>query len=178
MEQSPGWGAAIFSSSQVIPRILRNTRVDYCIERFPPLAPVLSQNNPVFNSILCLQTHLSIILGFSNGLFPSRFLTKTPCLCTTPLPPAYHMTAVLILSPFLSLLPITWTLFLFYQVLVIKTWRVKKSSWKWLQNVACSSSRRWYVVLNVVILRILAWGTKCIKPTLVTWRNIYCCWCH
>ena len=43
----------------------------------------------------------------------------------------------------LSLLPITWPLFSFYQVLAIK-------SWKWLQNVAYSSSMQWYVVLNVV----------------------------
>jgi hypothetical protein len=55
MEQSRGWGADSFSSSQIIRRMLRKASVDYCIERFPPLVPVLSQNNPVFNAILCLQ---------------------------------------------------------------------------------------------------------------------------
>jgi len=43
MEQSPSWEANRFSTSQEIPRNLRNTKVHYHIHKRPPPDPILSQ---------------------------------------------------------------------------------------------------------------------------------------
>jgi len=47
MQQSPSWEANWFSASQEIPRILRNPKVHYRINKCLPPVPILSQINPV-----------------------------------------------------------------------------------------------------------------------------------
>ena len=83
MQQSPSWDVNRFSASQEIPRILWNPKVHYCIYKFPPPVPILSQINPVhaplqptsWRSVLILSSHLR--LGLPSCLFPSGFATKT-----------------------------------------------------------------------------------------------------
>jgi hypothetical protein len=81
MEQSPSWEANRSSASQEIPRILRNSKVHYRIQRCPPPVPTLSQIDPVHDthptswiSILFLSSHLR--LGLPCHFFPLSFPTK------------------------------------------------------------------------------------------------------
>jgi len=82
MEQNPSTEAKNRSGSEEIPRFfLCKPMVHYRVHNSPPLAPILSQMNPVHNipsyslrSILILYFHLRP--GFPSGLFPSDFPNK------------------------------------------------------------------------------------------------------
>ena len=89
MQHSHSSEANQFSASQEIPSILRNPKVHYCIQNFPPPISILSQINPVHCSPShFLKIHLNIILtampGFPSGLFPSGFPTKILHTCFLP----------------------------------------------------------------------------------------------
>jgi hypothetical protein len=90
MEQSSSWEANRFSTSQEIPRILWNSKVNYCIHNARHLSLSWASSTqsipPHPNSwrsalMLVLSSHLRLRLP--SGLFPSGFPTKT---LYTPLP--------------------------------------------------------------------------------------------
>jgi hypothetical protein len=65
MQQSPSWKANGFSASQKIPRMLRNPKVHYRIQKCPSSVPIPSQLNP-------FQTPTSQSLNIHlNNIFPS-----------------------------------------------------------------------------------------------------------
>ena len=91
MVQSPSWEANRFAASQEIPRISRNPKVQYRIQKCLPLVPILSQLDPVhtphptsWRPILILSSHQR--QGLPSGPFPS---TKT---LYAPLPSPIHAT--------------------------------------------------------------------------------------
>lgn len=64
MELRPSWEAKKSSATQGIPIILQNPNVHHCVDRSPPLLPILSQMNAVhtphpisLRSILILSSH-------------------------------------------------------------------------------------------------------------------------
>jgi hypothetical protein len=71
MEQSPSWEANRFAARQEIPRILRNPKVHYRIQKCPLLDCILSHIDPVHALIsYFLKTHLNIILTSTLGSHP------------------------------------------------------------------------------------------------------------
>jgi hypothetical protein len=95
MEQCPSWEANRFAASQEIPRILWNSKVHYCILKFPPLVPVLSQFDPVHTPTYhLLNIHLNNILPSTPGSpkwsLSLRFPHQNP-LFTSPLPHTRYM---------------------------------------------------------------------------------------
>ena len=108
MEQRPATEADTSLACQEIPRILRNPKVHYRIDKSPPPVPILSQIDPVHVShptsrrpIIILSSHLH--LGLSSGLVPSGLPTNTlyaslfvPTRATSP---ALHI----LLSPYVEI---------------------------------------------------------------------------
>jgi len=81
MKHSPSLEADSHSSSEEIPHLLWNQNIHYRAQKSLPLAPILSQMNPVHNPptysprpILILSTHLHG--GLPSGLLYSVFPTK------------------------------------------------------------------------------------------------------
>jgi hypothetical protein len=75
------WEAVSSSATQEFPNILWNTEIYYRVHKSPPLAPILSQINPVHATTFCfskinfiLSSHLR--LGIPSDPFPSDFPTK------------------------------------------------------------------------------------------------------
>jgi hypothetical protein len=81
MEPNPFWQAATCAATQELPSMLWNPKVHYRVHKSPPLAPILSQIDPIptipsylSKIILILSTHLR--LGLPSRLFPSGFPTN------------------------------------------------------------------------------------------------------
>jgi hypothetical protein len=80
MDLSSSWEAANCAATQELPSTLWNPEVHYRVHKGPPLAPILSQADPVqtipsnLRSILILSTHLGLRLP--RGLYPSGFSTN------------------------------------------------------------------------------------------------------
>jgi len=63
MEQSPSWEANWFSASQEIPRISWDPKIHYCIHKFLPSVPILSQLDPFYIPTSHFwKIHLNIII--------------------------------------------------------------------------------------------------------------------
>jgi hypothetical protein len=54
MQQSPSLAANWFAASQEIPRNLWNPKVHYCIHKWKPTVPILSQLDPVHDPQISL----------------------------------------------------------------------------------------------------------------------------
>jgi hypothetical protein len=82
MELSPSGKANSCSSTQEFPNVLSNTKVHCRSQKTPLLAHILSQINPVPNTISYfykMQFNIILLscLDLSSGLYPSGFATKT-----------------------------------------------------------------------------------------------------
>jgi hypothetical protein len=62
MKHSPFWESSSRSIGQELLRLLRNTKVHYCVHKSLPAAPVLSQINPV-HTLTLFQIDFNIILA-------------------------------------------------------------------------------------------------------------------
>jgi len=66
MEQSPSWEANSHSTSQEIPRLVWNPKLNYSVHRILPLVPILSQAYPSLTFPPCSPNL------HSNFIFPSK----------------------------------------------------------------------------------------------------------
>jgi hypothetical protein len=81
MEHSPSWEANWFVASQEIPRILRNPKVHYRIQKCPPPVPILSQLKPVHTptwNIYFINVKLTISPSSPLTPEPSRMIPSIP----------------------------------------------------------------------------------------------------
>jgi len=81
MEQSPSWEANSHSANNEISRLSFNQKVHYCVHNSPPVAPILSQMNPVHTfPRYFLKIHFNIILPTTSmpsaWSLPFRFLNQ------------------------------------------------------------------------------------------------------
>jgi hypothetical protein len=82
------YGAVNCAAPQEIPSILWNPKVQYRVQKSPPLVPILSHIDPIHSIPSYLsKIHFNIVypptLGLPSGLFPSGFPTSISELCVS-----------------------------------------------------------------------------------------------
>jgi hypothetical protein len=78
MQLNSSWEAASCAATQESIRILWKPKANFRVHKSPPLAPILSQINPIHTnpSYLLLRSISKLTLGLPSGLFPYTFPTN------------------------------------------------------------------------------------------------------